>query len=435
MFFTSYAGSTGDRGPVQRFHIDVQNEIYSVLGRTPSAEGRLKHPEPASGPGPAVLDCRALLVLYSAEYVDDAQCAKEWSVFAERMDRRTRRTGERPDSLVGIVWRTDALVLPRPVTAVRHIVDEEYQGPGLLGLQQDPRGRDRYQGIVRRVAARLMRAAELPPPVMSEPESRTVAPRFGPSHAVPCRRRDVVEPATEPPKAPAAASGRDARHMMLLLVAGTADRMRHLRGQVACYGGSAEEWRPFHPYSEETVTSTVGWAARACGVDRLAVVAPGPDDPLPYDIDESATVLVVVDPWLTGDPAFRALWERIAWSRARVAAVVVVLARTDEESTAEATRLREAVSRTPTRMLDAAHHEAGSREALAHIVVAVMADSVARPDDDMGGARARTGELTIESPAERRVRRQRERVGWLRRGANPWPPVMSRTPGESLGPG
>jgi FxsC-like protein len=416
LFFTSYASSTGDRGPVQRFHVDVQNEIYSVLGRTPLAEGRLKHPEPATGPDPAVLDCRALLILYSAEYVDDPQCAAEWSVFAERMDRCMRRTGERPDSLVGVVWRSDALVLPRPVTVVPHIVNEEYQGPGVLCLQQDPRSRDRYHAIVRRVAARLMRAAESPPPVMSGPESRAVVPQFGPNRVMPHKRRGVTEPAAASPVVPAAVSDRDDRHVMLLLVTGTSDRMRRLRDHVDYYGEHAEDWRPFRPHSEATVTSTVGWAARACGVDRLAVVAPGPDGPFPEDVDASATVLVVVDPWLTGDPAFRALWERIVRSRARVAAVVVVLARTDEESTANAVRLREAVCRTPARMLDAAHHEAGSREALAHIVVAVMADSVTHPEDDTGGTRGRTGELTIESPAERRVRRQRERVGWLRRG-------------------
>ncbi|MGI5426448.1 FxsC protein [Streptomyces sp. CA-179760] len=434
MFFTSYASSTGDRGPVQRFHVDVQNEIYSVLGRTSSAEGRLKRPEPAAGPDPAVLDCRALLILYSAEYVDDAQCATEWSVFAERMDRCMRRTGERPDSVVGVVWRSHALVLPRPVTVVRHIVNEEYQGPGALCLQQDPRSRDRYHSIVRRVAARLMRAAESPPPVMSEAESRAVTPQFGPSRAMAYNRRDIAEPATCPPSAAAAASDRD-RHLMLLLVAADSDRMGRLRDHLDYYGERAEDWRPFRPRSEETVTSTVGWAARACGVDRLAVIAPGPDGPLPNDVDESVTVLVVVDPWLTGDPAFRVLWERIVRSRARVAAVVVVLARTDEESTANAVRLREAVCRTPARMLDAAHHEAGSREALAHIVVAVMADSGTPSEGDAGTTRRRAGELTIESPAEQRVRRQRERVGWLRRGTNPWPPVLSRTPGESLGPG
>ncbi|MFF5371310.1 FxsC protein [Streptomyces sp. NPDC013187] len=396
---------------MQRFHVDVQNEIYSVLGRTSFAEGRLKHPGPAAGPDPAVLDCRALLILYSAEYVDDAQCATEWSVFAERMDRCMRRTGERPDSVVGVVWRSHALVLPRPVTVVRHIVNEEYQGPGALCLQQDPRSRDRYHSIVRRVAARLMRAAEKPPPVMSEAESRTVTPQFGPRRVMPHSRRDVSEPVTDPPGV-AAAPDSDGP-LMLLLVAGTSDRMGRLREHVDRYGEHAEDWRPFRPGSEETVPSTVGWAARACGIDRLAVVAPGPDGPLPEDIDESATVLVVVDPWLTGDPSFRVLWERIVRSRARVAAVVVVLARADEESTANAVRLREAVCRTPARMVDAAHHEAGSREALAHIVVAVLADSGTRPAGGTGSARGRAGDLTIESPAERRVRRQRERVGWL----------------------
>ncbi|MFJ7241714.1 FxsC protein [Streptomyces olivaceus] len=427
MFFTSYASSTGDRGPVQRFHNDVQNEIYSVLGRMPFAEGRLKDPWPSLEPDVCVLNCRSLLVLYSMEYVDDSQCAAEWSTFLERMDRHTRQTGERPDSLVGVVWRTDALVLPRPVTALRHIVDEEYQGPGLLGLQQDPHSRLRYRRVVRRVAARLMRAADSPLPTMTESESRLVAPRYGPSRA---QHRPPSVPASS---APAAAD--PARRVALVVVAGTRERMRGLRDHVDCYGESVEEWRPFHPYSEETVISTIRWVTRACGADRLTVVTPGPEDFLPDDFDESAVVFVVVDPWLTADDAFPALWERITRSRTRVCAVVVVLARTDEESTQNAARLREAVSRTPARLLGAAHHEAGSSESLVHTVAAVMADSGPRPDDGSGDSRAVVAsDLSIESPVERRARRQRERVGWLRRGASPWPPLLSRTPGESLGP-
>jgi FxsC-like protein len=426
LFYTSYASSTGDRGPVQRFHIDVQNEIYSVLGRHPAHEGRLKRAEPAPGPDPAVLDCRSLLVLYSADYLDDPQCAREWSVFQERMDRRMRQTGEQPDCLVGVVWRADGLVLPRSVANTGNIVDEEYEGPGVLGLQQDPDRWDRYRGLVRRVAARLMRAARMTLPALSEAESRKVQPHFGPSR-VPPQQRETPPGPSRPP------SGE--RHVVLFLLAAAKARMERLRASVEAYGATAEQWRPFRPYSDEPAVSVVGRAVRACGADRLTVLTPDSGDPdvLP-GVDGSAIVLVLVDPWLTRDGSLPLLWNRLAGARARVAAVVVVLSRLDEETLDNATRLRETLSLTPARVLGAPHHEVGSPESLAHAVAAVMADAFTSPGE-AGPPPVRAGDVALESSAERRIRRQRERVGWLKRGAGPWPSLLSGTPGESWGGG
>jgi FxsC-like protein len=436
LFYTSYASSTGDRGPVQRFHFDVQTEIYSVLGRHPSAEGRLKHAEPAPGPDPAVLTCRSLLVLYSADYLDDAQCGREWSVFRERMDRRLWLTGEPADSLIGVLWRAESLVLPRTVANTGQLLDDfgqGYQGPGVLGLQRDPSAWDRYRLLVRRVAERLMRAAKTPLPAMAEAESRTVEPYFGPAR-VPAQEQRADRPA---PRAAERRTGE--RRVLLVLVAGTRSRMERLRESVDAYGETAEEWRPFRPYSDEPAAATAAWAAHACGVDRLTVVTldggrPGPLSGHVPAGGEPAVVLVLVDPWMTGDASFPALWEQLARSRARVAAVVVVLPRLDEESRLAASRLREALSRTPARVLGASHHEVGSPESLTHTVAAVMADSFTDPmAEDPPWDRA--GELPLESSAERLIRRRHERAGWLKRGRGPWPPLFSGTPRESWGGG
>ncbi|KUO20223.1 hypothetical protein AQJ91_15715 [Streptomyces dysideae] len=433
LFYTSYASSTGDRGPVQRFHFDVQNEIYNVLGRHPTTEGRLKHAEPAPGPDPAVLDCRSLLVLYSADYLNDEQCATEWSVFRERMDRRLWQTGEPADSLVGVLWRAESLVLPRAVANTGQLLDdfgEGYQGPGVLGMQRDPGLRERYRTLVRRVAERLTRAGKTPLAAMDAAESRTVEPYFGPTR-VPAQEQRPDRPTPAADQAPRAGE----RHVLLVLVAGTRSRMERLRESVDAYGETPEEWRPFRPYSEEPASATASWAAHACGIDRLTVVTHDGSDPDSLaQADASAVVLVLVDPWMTGDPGFPVLWERLARCGARVAAVVVVLPRLDEESRLAASRLREALSRTPARLLGASHHEVGSPESLTHTVAAVMADSFAdaREEDPPWGT---TDELPLEDPAERLIRRRRERAGWLKRGRGPWPPLFSGTPRESWGGG
>src|SRR4051794_32363364 len=99
LFYTSYATSAGDRGRVQRFHTDIQNELYSRLGRHPSGRGRLKRPEPAPVSEPAVLDCRTMLALYSDAYLSGEDSVQEWSIFSERMARHTRQTGRESQAL------------------------------------------------------------------------------------------------------------------------------------------------------------------------------------------------------------------------------------------------------------------------------------------------------------------------------------------------
>ncbi|MEU6572377.1 hypothetical protein [Streptomyces sp. NPDC046805] len=427
MFYTSYAGSTGDRGPVQRFHLDVQNEIYSVLGRRPQNQGRLQHAEPASGPDPAVLSCRSLLVLYSADYLKDPQCALEWSVFRERMERRRWRTGEPADALIGVLWRADSLVLPRAVANTGQLLDdlgEGYQGPGVAGLQRDPSVWERYRMLVRRVAERLMRAAKTPLPAMAEADGDAVEPYFGPGYG----RRPVRRPAPPPPSRSAE------RHLVLVLLAGTRTGMEPLRESADTYAETAEEWCPFRPYSDEPAAAVAAGAARACGVDRLTVVTDDDTGPDPLrDVDASAVVVALVDPWLTDDSSFPVRWERLARSGARVAAVITVLPRLDEESRRSADRLRDAMARTPARQLGASHHEAGSPEALRHAVAAVVADAFAYAADE-DPAPGRADELRPEGTAERLLRRQRERAGWLRHRAS-WSPLVSGTPSESWGGG
>ncbi|WP_329338968.1 FxsC protein [Streptomyces sp. NBC_00663] len=336
-----------------------------------------------------------------------------------------RQTGEQPDCLVGVVWRTDGLVLPRLVANTGHIVDEEYEGPGLMGLLQAPDRRGRYRSLVRRVAERLLRAARTPLPVMTEAESRLVPSRFGPSRAA----------SHQPDDTPVSRPHDRERRVVLVLLTGTRDRMAGLRTSVVAYGDTPEEWRPFRPHSDEPALSVAGRAVRTCGADQLTVRTPELDDPdVLAGVDESAVVLVLVDPWLSRDAEFSTLWNRLARARANIAAVVVVLPRLDEESRQSATRLRESLAMTPARLLGASHHEVGSPESLTLAVAAVMADSGTGPEDP-GPPPVPAGAVSVESSAERRIRRQRERVGWLKRGAGPWPPLLGRTPGESLGGG
>lgn len=464
MFFVSYASSTGDRGPVQQFHSDVQKEIHSILGKGPGTDGRLKPAVPSPEPDPAVLDCRSMIALYSPDYLRDSQCGREWSVFAERMNRQTRKTGRPPASLVGVLWRPEGLVLPRIVADTGHVLDDVgqgYRGMGALGLMRDAEGWNSYRVIVRRIAQRVALAATTPLSPMDRADSRSVPSRFGPGrdrarraallysgppgigHTPPERRRENAAAAAS------AAPSPESRRVIVVLVTGDRTRMEELRRSVSAYGDTAQDWRPFRPQDDEPVVSIIRRALRTYGIDVVPVLPSAAGHAAPPAADaadrggpataepalaepapaaglasapgtDQPAVVVLVDPWMAGDPAFPTLWTRLQQQTASVAAIIVVLARGDEETRANSARLRHALARTAAMDMDAPHHEAGSAESLTHTVIGALADAWLAPGS------ALTARPAAESPLERFSRLQRERAAWTGGHMGPWSSLTGR---------
>lgn len=434
LFFTSHASGAGDRGSVQRFHADVQQEVHALLGRGGETLGVLKDVVPASSPDPAVLDCRAMLVLYSPEYLRDAQCVREWSLFRERLDRWELQTRGEPGSLVGVLWKTEGLALPQAVVSTGNIVGEAAapggQESGVLRLQCEPPARDQYRTLVRRVAERLVRAAPGGPPGLSRADARRVEPRFAFYRPAP----PTAEPAFDCGRPVPGSDGPPPR-VIVALATGTRARMETLRRSVAAYGDSPEEWRPFQPQSEEAAVSIVGRSLRSCGVERLTVVPLDAGEPRPPSCaDESSIVMLVVDSWMSEDASFPLLWRQLEDWGTGIAGVIVVLPLQDAESRVNIRGLREAMARTPARALGAPHHEVGSLQSLAYTVAGILADSSAghrgpctAPDEPQP--------FPLESPSERRQRRRQEREGWIKQGERTLSALVSETAGGMLSGG
>jgi FxsC-like protein len=437
LFFTSYATTAEDRGQVQRFHTDVQNEVHGRLGRHPGHEGVLKDPFPAQGPDPAVLGSRTLLALYSEAYLRGDDSARDWSVFRERVDRARRRTGQAPQALIGVVWRAEGLVLPLSVTRAGPVLngwDRDGGTAGVADLLEDPGGLDAYRELVRQVADRLVAYADRQVPALSGEEAAAVPPRFGRSHAG---------------RAPAAADVPDSRRVTLLCLTASRDRMRGLRGSLDGYGETPEDWRPFPHQTSESATGIVVRALSAYGVDDVTVrplpapAAPDAPDARSTPEQGSWSAVLLVDPWLASATSPEALREELAGWASLIGAVVVVMARGDEETSERTIELRRAVLHRVTHSgLQAPHHEAGSPQGLAHAVIGAVADMLATGSGASAeplpsspqhprheGVVEQGTQRTPETRAERLSRRRHERSTWLSPVAGLLPPLLLGTPG------
>ncbi|MEO3749610.1 hypothetical protein [Streptomyces sp. B6B3] len=484
LFFTSYATKAEDRGQVQRFHVDVQAEVHALLGRHPGTDGLLKDPIPRQGPESAVLDCRVLLALYSESYLRATDSARDWAVFRERVERVLRRTGQSPQALIGVVWRAEALVLPRSVARAGPLLSGWGDVGGTVGvadLLADPAGLDGYRRLVRQVAERLVDAAARQVPAISAADAAAVPPRFGPRRGEQADRRRA---ATAPERDPRAASdprasgepggsrdSRDApeaRPITLLCLTGTRDRMVGLRASADGYGPSPEDWRPFLPQADEPAVAIVRRALAAYGLRNMtARQLPARPETGPAPARPARSAVLLVDPWLASSLSAETLRTELAgWSSA-IGAVVVVLARGDAETTRHTAELRAAVlARIINSGLQAPHHEAGSAQGLAHTVIGAVADMLAlgpgapaepldpaeplasttprqdaaprpatpdpgrRAAPDQAADRTASGRASrVETSAERLTRRRRERSSWLSPVAGLLPPLLYGTSG------
>ncbi|TVL92402.1 hypothetical protein [Streptomyces sp. SAJ15] len=426
------------------------------------------------------MDCRALLALYSDAYLRSPDCAREWSVFRERMARSARQTGHEPRALVGVVWRPDGLVLPLSVAEAGPLLPSGGQGypAGEFGTLRDPEHWAQYRDLVRLVADRLITGTQADLPTMSTADARSIPLRFDPhagtappAPAAPPRAARPTgaprpgtpaphPPPTAPPGPPRAkwrpvydlprAAGRPRadrgpgtaarRHRVtLLLLAGTRSRMAALRTALAPYGDSPEDWQPFWPHTEESAVDVVQRALEDYGVEEVTVCPFTPESgaaepvalpPEPPGADpDPPVVLLLVDPWLarearpSRDPGLSALCERLSARGAAFAGVVAVLPRTDAETWENTPQLRDALlAQAAGCRLRAPHHEVGSAEGLAHTVIGAMADVLTVWPGGQG--RSEPGEPDGRPP--RGAREPEERAEWPTRRSrerDAWSPV------------
>ncbi|MEU9915889.1 toll/interleukin-1 receptor domain-containing protein [Streptomyces sp. NPDC051001] len=201
-FFTSYSELPAKRSYVERFHLDVKEEVEGRLGLRTACDAFLDRLSMKSNDEwryriqEGACLTRTMLVLYSPRYFNSDWCAREWTAFTERVRRHREVHGGDGEHRVGVVWRRGPADLPEVVGNGQFLTGDHgsmYEEHGLFHLvpEKDEAPSQEYKDFVRKVGKKLAdtlyRGIELP--TLTLVEARELTPPFGPNQLRPV---DVV---------------------------------------------------------------------------------------------------------------------------------------------------------------------------------------------------------------------------------------------------
>ncbi|HEV2346193.1 MAG TPA: TIR-like protein FxsC [Actinocrinis sp.] len=302
-FFLSYAHSSGvgthdrfDRDAlVRRFEEDLGIAVIE-RARHPRAivPGHSDAHIPLGGNWPirlasALAVCRTFVALYSAEYFDSQDCGKEWSAFAERINRDFVRYNEDREAFIPVLWlpiRPESV--PQAIRNVQYThpdLGPEYHQHGLRYLMTHRELRERYHRVVDFFASRITFVAEDNAPSTSVP-----APIYQdlPNAFAKTNPADGQVPLTERPK------------VRIVVAAPRAGRLP--RGcDPELYGDDAVHWRPYLPHYEGEVAQTAKRLAEALHFYAFIESAERCRELIPTT-EATAPTILIVDPWAAQQP-------------------------------------------------------------------------------------------------------------------------------------
>jgi hypothetical protein len=175
-FFLSYAhGDQIDDDRVARFFADLSTEIRAFTGDDRDEVvgfhdfGNLR----AGQTWPkelidALCEAGTFVAFWSPRYFKSQFCGKEWTIFAERVDRLHQQTGIRPPSIIPVLWVP--VTPPMGLGDLHHrdpLFSQAYQIHGLRELMRLDRWTE-YKAFVGALARRIREVAvRYPLPVPS----------------------------------------------------------------------------------------------------------------------------------------------------------------------------------------------------------------------------------------------------------------------------
>jgi FxsC-like protein len=288
-FFLSRAPGDDDSYAL-RFFGDLSDKVREVTGTdgpvgfvdTVDTDGRSPWSAEAWH---ALSSCRVFVALCSPRYLLSERCGREWWVFAERLRRYERTTGEHAPALIPIVWSDGGGPGGSGDEEVRQLIR-------LRSL------RPRYETFLDSLARRIVGSGERHdiPPSSPDLDPATVPNAFDQATAIGTR----IQPPTPPSPADAAT-----RRVHFVVAAGTRAEMGEVRDDVRFYGDHARDWQPYRPaLSGPLVIHAQALAAgrlfdsEVAGLDGLA-------ERVEHADHNNEIVVLLVDSWITKFSAYR----------------------------------------------------------------------------------------------------------------------------------
>ncbi|MFD8823271.1 FxsC protein [Streptomyces sp. NPDC059605] len=345
-FFLSYAHTPGHGGEadpdkwVAWLFQDLCDHVAAMTDLSPGTpsgfiDRQVSHSDEnrAERIGEALATCRVFVPLFSPSYFADETCAEEWNAFTQRPLSHPEQASRTAKAIVPAFWMpVPSDQLPeetRQFLPDHQVFGDRYVSDGLYGLIKLRLFAEEYERAVYELAKRIVSVADATRIHTEHPVDHRIAPSvFGPSDNV--------------------ANG--PRPMHVTVVAPT---LRNLpKGRAPeYYGGSAQDWNPYHPATARPLAYATADLVRSL---NYQVTVSSFDDEVERGNSKqppSKPEILLIDRWALQDENRRRRLAALDTGGRPWATIVVPWNRQDRQSMAVEAELTELLEQTMPTLL------------------------------------------------------------------------------------
>ncbi|MEU8528105.1 TIR-like protein FxsC [Streptomyces sp. NPDC048629] len=296
-FFLSYAHSprVSGGGPdpdlwVERLFRDLAGHVMAMTDLPAGAPAGFMDREIRAGAGwserlgEVLATCHVFVPLYSPRYFASETCGREWYAFGQRTIYEQAKRDRAVEAVVPALWvpvpDSQMPAVARRLGQPGREFGEEYARDGLYGLIRSRSHTEQYERAVYELAKRIVAVAH---------ESA-----FPPGSPVDYRA------------SPSAFGGFGARSERVRVVVAAPSLHELPPGRTPDpYGEDALSWNPYHPDSRRPLGEVAASLVRSLNLEASVGAWEESEAWLSADEPPPDPVVLLLDPWLLGDPTWR----------------------------------------------------------------------------------------------------------------------------------
>ncbi|WP_331723212.1 TIR-like protein FxsC (plasmid) [Streptomyces sp. NBC_00111] len=339
-FFLSYAHTPrhgGAQAPdmwVERFFRDLCGHVMAMTDLPDGAAAGFMDWQMQPGENwserlsEMLAECRVFVPLFSPRYFASEMCGKEWHAFEQRAIRHRARSNQPAQAIVPALWvPVPSSQLPAAATRLQfnhRYFGERYVSDGLYGLMKLEAYAPEYERAVYELAKRIVSVAD--------------TTRLDPGRLLDFRH---APNAFDPPNG----ESEDRKPIQITVVAPTRRNLPEGRTP-EYYGGTAQDWNPFHPASTRSLAHVTEDLVRSLNyqavITSFDVESGRSGGRKPPDTPE----ILLIDPWALQDEERRRSLAAFDADNLPWTTVVLPWNRDDRQSRAAEEELTEKLERT-----------------------------------------------------------------------------------------